>query len=157
MGFERDILQFLTKIGRNVVTLLQDQRFGWIILIAGIALIAIMLGLSISIYLTLLNLHLMTAIVITIGVTMLFYIGTRVKIITEKTIEKYPWMWLIIPGAFIFGYAAELAQNISLTVSPLTIAEPSQASINAIAIFILVLGCLGIFAVRETRKRKQRK
>lgn len=129
----------------GLLGLLMLPAAGTIILVIGIVLLAIMLGLFVSVYLTLQAYHMLTAVMF-LGCTLLMvYLGARTKVITKETVKKYPWMWLIIPASFIIGYLVETARNLQLTVAPLSIAVEQQGSINFVMILLLTVGVLFTF------------
>jgi len=132
-------------LGVGLLGLLMLPAAGKIILVLGIILLAIMLGLFASVYLTLQAYHMLTAVMFLGCTLIMLYLGVRTKVITKKTVEKYPWMWIIIPASFISGYLVETAHNLQLTVAPLSIAVEQQGTINFVMILLLAVGVLFTF------------
>jgi hypothetical protein len=117
---------------------------GIILLVIGVVFIAVLLGVGVIIYLTLQPMHIWTATVFTVAALLLFYMATKAKIINEQTLKKFPWLPLLIPGAFLFGWLTDISGSIRLTVAPMAVAAPQQANANALVLFLLVVGVLYI-------------
>jgi uncharacterized membrane protein len=126
----------------TLLVVLTMPGVGLILLIVGIVIIAVLLGVGAVIYLTLQSLHIWTATVFTVAALFLFYIAVKTKIINEQTLQKFPWLSLLIPGAFLFGYVADIAKLTTYTVAPMAVATPQQASANALVLFLLIAGVL---------------
>jgi hypothetical protein len=126
----------------SLLWILGAPGIGIILLVVGIVLIAVLLGFLVVIYLTLQAYHLMTAVIFLVCTLFMLYAAVRSKVITDSTMHKYPWIPLLIPGAFLFGYVAELTTNIKLTVAPLATATVEQGTANGVVLFILAFGCL---------------
>jgi hypothetical protein len=135
-------LSGLSGILGSILMLFMIPGVGIILLIIAGVLILVMLGVFIWVYITLQAMHLITAIVFSVIALFMFYIGTRSGVINEKTLKRFPWIPLLIPGAFLFGYLADLTQSIKFTVAPLAMATPQQGTVNAIALFLLTIGIL---------------
>lgn len=131
-------------LGAGILALLLNPL---ILLIAGVVLIAVFLGLFAVVYITLQAYHLMTAVIFLVVTLMMFYIAVKSGVVTQEVTQKYPWMWLLIPGSFAFGYVAENVGNmVNFTVAPLSIAAEQQSAANFAALLVLVIGCLYIVA-----------
>jgi len=117
---------------------------GIILLIIGIVFIAVLLGAGVIIYLTLQSMHIWTATIFTVAALFLFYIAVKTKIVNDQTLKKFPWLPLLIPGAFLFGWLTDISGSIRFTVAPMAVAAPQQASATALILFLLVVGVLYI-------------
>jgi len=117
---------------------------GLVLLVLGIICILILLGLFIGLYLILQTYHAVTAVVFAVLTTMLLWLGVKSEIITDETSEKYPWMWLLIPGAFFIGYVAEVSQ--SLCIQPLTVASEQT---GGSFVMVLLLFFAALFILKE--------
>lgn len=128
------------------MALLLTPGIGTILLILGVILLAVLLGLFAVVYLTLQAYHLMTAVTFLVCTLFMFYVSVKTRIITDRTMKKYPWIAFLIPGSFVLGYLTEMTENITLTVSSLSTATPVQGSVNAAALLLLILGILYVFS-----------
>lgn len=126
----------------DIITLFSTPGLGIILMFCALVVFILLIGLLVSVYITLMQLHLITAIVFTLGVLFLFYNGTRTKAITDETLQKHAWLPLLIPGAFIFGYAADRLGSSSLQVFALSSSTSSGNAVTAIWLFILVFDML---------------
>jgi len=135
---------------------------GLILLVIGVVFIAVLLGVGVVIYLTLQSMHIWTATIFTVAALLLFYIATNAKIINEQTLKKFPWLPLLIPGAFLFGYVADIGKLTTYTVAPMAVATPQQAGANALVLFLAVsnrlhirLLCKGLRRPAERTRRRR--
>jgi len=117
---------------------------GTILLIIGVVFILVLLGVGVTIYVILQSMHIWTATIFTIAASFLFYIAMKAKIVNEQTLKKFPWLPLLIPGAFLFGFITDISGSIRFTVAPMTVASPQQANATAVVLFLLIVGVLYI-------------
>jgi len=82
----------------------------------------------------------------------MFYVALKSEIITRKTVKQYPWMWVLIPASFIFGYIAEGVQLLEFTVAPLQIASEQQGATNFVILLVLVFGVLAVLRSLTEKK-----
>jgi hypothetical protein len=117
---------------------------GTVLLVIGVVFIAVLLGVGVAIYLILQSMHIWTATVFTVVALLLFYMAVKTKIINEQTLKKFPWLPLLIPGAFLFGFITDISGSIRFTVAPMAVATPQQANAIAVVLFLLIVGVLYI-------------
>lgn len=124
-----------------------------LLLIPGVAIIllivigifvAVFLGIFAVIYITLQAYHVLTACIFLIATLGMVYVAMRSGIITEKTMEKYPWIWVLIPVSFGLGYVLEAARATTFTVAPLAVMSEAQQGTNFVVLLILVIAALYI-------------
>jgi len=145
-------------MGLGLAALLALPGIGWIILGFLIFIIALFLGIGISIFNMLQNVGLLSAIVFGVAVAAILWIGRRTNIINEATTQKYPWMWLLIPGAALFGFIADRASIIRLTiVSSLSTASTAQAGVSVILFLIAVASACYLGFTLATAKKPSKK
>jgi len=147
----------LTELFGGLIALFSVPGLGLVLLIAAGVLILIMLGLFVWVYITLQSMHLITAIVFGVISLFMFYMGTRSHVITEETLKRFPWLPLLIPGAFLFGYLADITQSIRLQVAPLATASAQQGSVNAIVVFLMAIGILYVVSEHVDGGNKKRR
>jgi hypothetical protein len=142
----------LAEVFGGLIALFMIPGVGIILLIVAGVLILVMLGVFIWVYLTLQAMHLITAIVFSVVALFMFYIGTHSGAINEESLKRFPWLPLLIPAAFLFGYLADLTQTLKLTVAPLAMAAPEQGAVNVVMLFLLVAGVL--YVINEHFNKK---
>lgn len=131
-------------LGLGALGFLALPAAGTILLVFGIVLIAIMLGLFAVAYITLQNYHLMTATMFLGATLIMFYLSVKTRIITKEVVEKYPWMWLVIPLSFFLGYLVEMGQWVQLTIYPLGLIPDGAETTNFAILFVLFIGSISI-------------
>jgi hypothetical protein len=136
----------------TLLALFSNPITGLALLIVGGVLLIVLLGVFVWVYLTLQSLHLVTAIVFGVIALFMFYIGTRSGAINAEFLHHYPWIPLLIPAAFLFGYLADITQNIKFMVAPFALSSAQQGTVNAIVVFLIVV-CL-LYVVSEHLESK---
>ena len=117
-----------------------------LLLIVGIVLIAVLIGVGIIIYVTLVSYHLMTAVAFGLVTLIMFVASAKTGVFNEQFMKQYPWIWLILPFSFILGYVIENAKLVQYTVAPYAVASPLQVVPTSIVMVLLFGGVLFLLA-----------